>query len=79
MTLIPAIGKKLRFIFHSLGLSCLGGAIFLQIIVFAGIANSGYFIATENNPTILILEVGLTAFASIYFVYVYQRLMRSIN
>ena len=79
MTLKLGIGKKMILIFHSLGLSCLGGAIFLQILVFADIMNKGYFIAAENNSIILTLEVGLTAFASLYFIYIYQRLMRSIN
>ena len=79
MTLKLGIGRKMLFIFHSLGLSCLGGAIFLQILVFADIMNKGYFIAAENNSIILTLEVGLTAFASLYFIYIYQRLMRSIN
>jgi len=65
--------------FHSLGLSCLGGAIFLQILVFMDILQHGYFIAVENNPTILIFEIVLTAFALIYFIYIYQRFIRSIK
>jgi hypothetical protein len=64
---------------HTLGLSCLGGAIFLQILVFTDILQHGYFMAVENNPAILILEIILTAFALIYFIYIYQHLIRSIK
>jgi hypothetical protein len=77
MTLSPTVSRKMRFFIHNVGLSCLGGAIFLQILVFATIAQNGYFMAIENNPMILALEVGLAAFALIYFVYIYQRLVRS--
>jgi hypothetical protein len=64
---------------HSFGLSCLGGAIFLQILVFTDILQHGYFMAVENNPAILAFEIFLTIFALTYFVYVYQRFMRSIK
>jgi hypothetical protein len=73
------IDRRIRVLFHTLGLSCLGGAIFLQILVFTDILQNGYFMAVENNPIILTLEVALTAFALIYFVYMYQRLIRSIK
>ena len=79
MTLSPTFSRGIRVIFHMLGLSCLGGAIFLQSIVFAGIARQGYFMAVEQNSTILGFEVVLTAFAALYFVYVYQRLLRSVK
>ena len=69
----------MRFAFHSLGLSCLGGAIFLQILVFADILQRGYFMAVEQNPAILAFEIVLTGFALIYFIYIYQRLMRSVK
>ena len=79
MTLSPTFSRGIRVIFHMLGLSCLGGAIFLQSLVFAGIVQQGYFMAVEQNSTILTFEVVLTAFAVIYFVYVYQRLVRSVR
>ena len=66
-------------VFHTLGLSCLGGAIFLQSLVFAGITQQGYFTAVEQNSVILSFEVVLTVFAIIYFVYIYQRLIRSVR
>jgi hypothetical protein len=66
-------------LFHTFGLSCIGGAIFLQILVFADILQHGYFRAIENNPIILMLEIALTAFALIYFIYIYQGFIRSIK
>ncbi len=62
-----------------MGLSCVGGAIFLQALVFSGIVQQGYFMAVEKNMIILSFEVILTVFATIYFVYVYQRLIRSVR
>jgi len=67
--------RKKRLLVHSFGLSCLGGAIFLQILVFVDIVRRGYFIAVERNPVILTVEVGLTICALVYFVYLYQRFM----
>jgi hypothetical protein len=79
MTVSPSFSRRMRFVFHSLGLSCLGGAIFLQILVFADILQHGYFMAVEQNPAILTFEVALTVFAAVYFVYIYQRLMRQVK
>jgi len=79
MTLKLTFSRRARVLFHALGLSCLGGAIFLQILVFADILQHGYFMAVEQNTAILTFEVILTAFALIYFIYIYQRLIRSIR
>lgn len=77
MTIDPKLTHKASLVIHSLGLSCLGGAIFLQILVFSNILLQGYFRAVEGNPVILTLEIALTAFSAIYFAYVYQRLIRA--
>jgi hypothetical protein len=69
----------MRVFFHTLGLSCVGGAIFLQALVFSGIVQQGYFMAIEKNTLILGFEVALTVFAIIYFVYIYQRLIRTVR
>ncbi len=69
--------NRLRLLVHSVGLSCLGGAIFLQILVFTNILGQGYFRAAENNFSILAFELVLTAFTALYFVYIYQRIIRS--
>ena len=79
MKVEPKLDRRMRVLFHTLGLSCLGGAIFLQILVFTDILQHGYFMAVENNPAILIFEILLTVFALVYFVYMYQRFIRSIR
>ncbi|MEM3699651.1 MAG: hypothetical protein QXL57_02140 [Candidatus Bathyarchaeia archaeon] len=78
-TIKMKVNRQILMLIHTLGLSCLGGAIFLQILVFTDILQHGYFMAIENNPAILSLEIILTAFAVIYFIYIYQRLIRSIK
>jgi hypothetical protein len=71
--------RRVRMLFHCLGLSCIGGAIFLQILVFTDILQHGYFMAIERNPAILAFEIVLTAFALVYFVYIYQRFVRFVQ
>ncbi len=67
MTLPAALTRRMRYAFHVFGLSCLGGAIFLQIICFTDIASKGYFLAIEQNVAILGFEVFLTGYATVYF------------
>jgi hypothetical protein len=69
--------QRISIIVNSLGLSCLGGAIFLQILVFSNILTQGYFRAVETNPPILMLEITLTAFTAIYFLYIYQKIIKT--
>jgi len=71
--------RRKQALFHTLGLSCLGGAIFLQILVFTDILTQGYFMAVESNQAILAFEILLTVFSAIYFVYIYQRFIRSMR
>jgi len=71
--------RRIQLLFHTLGLSCLGGAIFLQVLVFTDILQHGYFMAVEKNPAILSLEVLLTVFSLAYFIYIYQRFIRSMR
>jgi len=71
--------RRKQTLFHTLGLSCLGGAIFLQILVFTDILTHGYFMAVESNQAILSFEIILTAFSSVYFLYIYQRFIRSMR
>jgi hypothetical protein len=47
-------------------------------LVFMDIVNRGYFFAVEQNQLILSLEVMLTFFALIYFLFAYQRFIRSL-
>jgi hypothetical protein len=75
----PTLDRRIQLLLHTMGLSCIGGAIFLQILVFTDILQHGYFVAVENNPAILVFEINLTFFALIYFIYIYQRFIRSIK
>jgi hypothetical protein len=79
MKTAPKPDRRLQMLFHTLGLSCIGGAIFLQVLVFTDIVQHGYFMAVERNPAILTLEVFLTVFSLVYFVYTYFRFIRSIK
>ncbi len=73
------INRRLRILFHTLGLSCIGGSVFLQILVFTDIFQHGFFIATERNPVILFFEIILTAYAAIYLVYTYLHVIKSVQ
>ena len=77
MTIDPKLNGTISLIINSLGLSCLGGAIFLQILVFSNILLQGYFRAVETNTSILLLEITLTAFTAVYFLYIYQKVIRT--
>lgn len=79
MRVPPRSDRRMQVLFHTLGLSSLGGAIFLQLLVFTDIVTNGYFMAVEKNPAILAFEVILTAFSLTYFVFIYQRFIRSIR
>jgi hypothetical protein len=79
MKTLPKPDRRIHVLFHTLGLSCLGGAIFLQVLVFTDILQHGYFMAVEKNPAILTLEIFLTIFSLVYFVYTYFRFIRSIR
>ena len=71
--------SSLRFLFHTFGLGCVSSAIFLQALVFWDISQTGFFKATEQNQFILSIEIFLTIFAFIYFIYMYQRFVRSVD
>ena len=77
MTIDPKLNHRISLVINSLGLSCLGGAIFLQILVFSNILMQGYFKAIETNPAILTIEITLTAFTAIYFIYIYQKIIHT--
>ena len=71
--------SPLRFLFHSFGLGCISSAIFLQALVFWDITQTGIFKATEQNQLILSFEIFLTIFGTIYFIYMYQKFVRTIR
>ena len=69
--------KRVKLFFHILGFSSIGGAIFLQILVFMDILRQGYFKAVENNLAILTFEAFMTFFATMYFAYIYRKFLQS--
>jgi hypothetical protein len=75
----PIKMRRVHVVFHSIGLSCLGGTIFLQMLVFSDILQQGYFKAVEANLGILVVELVISAFALAYFVYLYHRLIRQVR
>jgi len=60
-------------VFHVLGLSCLGSAVFLMVYIFYHVALYGGIICIEPNLFIVACEVGMTALAVIYFGYVFSK------
>lgn len=77
MTIDAQFNHRIGLLIHSIGLSCLGGAIFLQILVFSNIFEQGYFKAVETSPPILTLEMALTVFTAVYFLFLYQKTIRT--
>ena len=69
--------NKLKTFFHAIGLSCLGGAVFLQGLTFIDILHHGYFTAVEHNPVILSFEIMMTGVSIVYFAYLYVTIIRS--
>lgn len=72
------ISRRLQQVFHGVGLSCLAGAVFLQVLVFSDIGMRGYFFAVENNPLILGVEILLSGFTALYFGHMFLRFIRSL-
>ena len=68
---------KLRLFFHCLGLSGLGGAIFLQSLVFSGVVAHGIFMGVEHNIVMLYSELFLTVLAITYLGYLFWRFIIS--
>jgi hypothetical protein len=69
----------LRLTFHCLGISCLAGAVFLQVLVFLEISSQGFFIGVEKNLLILNVELIVTFFCVIYFLYLSISKIRSFQ
>ena len=72
------IGKERgrRTIFDLAGLCCVGGAIFLEILVFGVIESKGYFIGIERDVFILGVELTSAFVAALYFGYLFVRIIR---
>ena len=68
----------LRLTFHCLGISCLAGAVALQLLVFLDIAFQGFFMGVEQNLLILNAEIAITFFGVFYLLYLSISKIRSI-
>jgi hypothetical protein len=79
MTVNETLAGRLLIIFHTVGLSCLGGTIFFQVLVFSNIVQGGCFEALETSPVMFTSEIALTFFVCAYFLYVYQRIIRRVK
>jgi len=73
------LGRRVLQVFHGFGLSCLAGAVILQLLVFLDIGQQGYFFAVENNGLIWATELLLSGFSVAYFSYMYLRFIRSLK
>jgi hypothetical protein len=49
--------RKLVAFLHLFGLSCLGGAVFLELLVLSDIIRRGYFLGVEPNLAVALFEV----------------------
>ena len=79
MSFDTTLSRVIHLVFQGLGISCIGGAIFLQVLMFSNILYQGYFWAVEANPAILLIEITLTVFGVIYFLTSYRRLIHSMK
>ena len=79
------MGKKpvehafgLRLVFHSVGIGCLAGSVFLQFLVFLRIYSQGAFVGIEKNSVILNSEMAVTVFCAFYLLYVSSSSIRQL-
>jgi ABC-type multidrug transport system permease subunit len=62
-------GVTLKIFFHVSGLSCLGGAVFLGLLVFFDVMISGSFHGVELNPIISLSEFFVMLYAAVYLTF----------
>ena len=61
--------KLERMTIHGIGLSCITGAVFLQLLIFMEIFTHGSFTGIETNIVILTLEMAITVYCIVYLLY----------
>jgi ABC-type multidrug transport system permease subunit len=59
----------LKIFFHISGLSCLGGAVFLGLLVFYDVSILGSFYGVEFNPLVSFLEFFIMLYAAGYLTF----------
>lgn len=69
----------LHRLLHVFGLSCIGGAVFCEIMVFTDMARQGFCLVHEPNPLILTVEVFCSFLALAYYAHLYIRTVRELK
>lgn len=70
--------KFWRVLLHIWCLTCLGGAVFLELLVLLGIAVHGALLCAEPNRAVLIIEVASALFSLAYFVWLARRTLKRL-
>jgi len=71
--------ERLKILFHVFGLSCICGAILLELFVFSDILLYDKFIGVEGNMFILCTEISLSIFSIFYFLLLFKKFLVSID
>jgi len=72
-----SLKRKLAAFLHLFGLSCLGGAVFLELLVFSDIIFHGYFLGVEPNFAVALFELSLAASAAAYYGFLCLRALKA--
>jgi len=70
--------RSVRALLHLFGLSCLGGAVFLELLVLSDIVRRGCFLGVEPNPAVAFLELALAACAAAYYAFLYFKTLKAL-
>lgn len=68
----------LKHIFEFLGLLAIGGALFLQFLVFFSIITTGVFMAEEPNRLVLVFEFYIAILGLIFYAYLWKLFFNEI-
>ena len=66
-----------RILVHCVGLACLGVVLYMEGLAFFDLLQYGYYIIYERNPTNLTVRFAAIALATIYFIYLLRRIIKS--
>ena len=68
----------LKRIFEFLGLLAIGGALFLEFLIFFSIITTGVFMAVEPNKLILVFEFYMAILGLIFYAYLWKAFFKEI-
>lgn len=72
------MNPTIRKILHLAGISILGGAVFIQSLVFSFITVTGRFTAVEPNLIVLAAEDILLVSAVVYYAVMFRSVVRRV-